>query len=175
GDKVYRNQEQAKKRANELFASIQKGEDFAKLAKEKSEDPGSKETGGEYTFGRGQMVKEFEDAAFNLKPGQVTQEPVKTMYGFHIIKLEEKIAAKKQTFDEAKKELEQKLPSERKQQVFIEFFNKVKSSAKVEYKIERTPPMPTPGAGMPGANGGGAGGAGGGDAGAQGQKPPGHP
>ncbi|MDA8235813.1 MAG: peptidylprolyl isomerase [Clostridia bacterium] len=171
GDKVYRNEEEARKIANDLLVKINTGGDFAKLAKESSEDPGSKDTGGEYTFGRGQMVKEFEDAAFALKPGQVTKEPVKTMYGFHIIKLEEKIPAKKRTFDEVKKELEQKLPSERKQQVFIEFFNKVKESAVIEWKIERVATPPS-GMGMPG----GSGGAGGGDAGgAQGQKPPGHP
>jgi len=160
-DKVNRTEEQARKIAKEILAQVKAGADFAELAKKKSEDPGSKDNGGEYTFGRGQMVKEFEDAAFALKPGQVTKDLVKTVYGFHIIKLEEKIPAKKKSFDEVKKELEQTLPAERKKQVFMDFFNKIKKEAKIEYKIERINLGPAPGTGS--------------GAGGQGQKPPGHP
>ncbi len=68
------------------------GEDFATLATEYTEDPGSKETGGEYTFGRGQMVPEFEEGAFGLEEGGIS-EVIETQYGFHIIMLEEKIPA----------------------------------------------------------------------------------
>jgi hypothetical protein len=64
------------------------GEDFAALAKEFSSDPGSKDKGGELDwFGRGKMVKVFEDAAFALKPGQIS-DIVESPFGFHIIKLE---------------------------------------------------------------------------------------
>jgi parvulin-like peptidyl-prolyl isomerase len=68
------------------------GEDFATLAKEFSQDPGSKETGGELGWaGKGQFVPEFEKAIFeDLKVGEVTAVPVKTQYGFHIIKLFER-------------------------------------------------------------------------------------
>lgn len=79
------------KLAQEIKARAEKGEDFAKLVKDYSEDPGSKDKGGEYTFGRGEMVKEFEAAAFSLKTNQVS-DIVETRYGFHIIKLNEKIA-----------------------------------------------------------------------------------
>src|SRR5262249_41898933 len=77
------------------------GTNFADLAKKYSEDPGSKDTGGEYTFPRGKMVKPFEDAAFTLKPGEIS-EIIETQYGFHIIKVSEKMPAKKVDFDKVK-------------------------------------------------------------------------
>jgi foldase protein PrsA len=64
------------------------GEDFAELAVEYTDDPGSVATGGEYTFGRGRMVKPFEDTAFSLEVGEIS-EVIETDYGYHIIKLEE--------------------------------------------------------------------------------------
>lgn len=81
----------AKKKAEDLIVKLKNGEDFSKLAKENSAD-GSAERGGDYLFGKGQMVKEFEDAAFALSPGQFTETPVQTQFGYHIIKLEEKYA-----------------------------------------------------------------------------------
>lgn len=83
--------------ANDILNRALAGEDMAALAKEYSEDPGSKDKDGEYTFTRGQMVKEFEDAAFNGKDGEVWPELVKTNYGYHIVKTEAHNAA-----DEAK-------------------------------------------------------------------------
>lgn len=77
------------------------GADFGELAKKYSEDPGSKDKGGEYTFPRGRMVKEFEDTAFSLKPGEIS-DIIETTYGFHIIKLNEKIPAKKVDLSEVK-------------------------------------------------------------------------
>ena len=77
-----------------LLKRARAGEDFAKLAKEYSEDPGSKDKGGEYKFPRGQMVPEFEAAAFSLKTNQVS-DIVTTSFGYHIIKLSEKIPAQK--------------------------------------------------------------------------------
>jgi len=69
-----------------LLERIQKGEKFGKLAKEFSIDSGSaKRDGSLGYFGRGKMVKEFEKSAFNLQTGQIS-EPVKTQYGYHIIK-----------------------------------------------------------------------------------------
>ena len=69
-----------------LLERIQKGEKFGKLAKEFSLDSGSaKKDGNLGYFGRGKMVKEFEKSAFNLQMGQIS-EPVKTQYGYHIIK-----------------------------------------------------------------------------------------
>lgn len=97
--------EEAKKVILELLEKVKNGEDFAKLAKEKSDDPGSKENGGELGFfGRGEMVKEFEDAAFSTEVGSIT-EPIRTSYGYHIIKVEEKKPEVVKSFEEVKDEL----------------------------------------------------------------------
>jgi peptidyl-prolyl cis-trans isomerase C len=75
-----------------LLARVRAGEDFAKLAGEFSDDPGSKKDGGDLGwFGRGRMVKPFEDAAFALKPGEVSGI-IESQFGYHIIKLEERRA-----------------------------------------------------------------------------------
>lgn len=91
----------ARKKALAVLARAKAGDDFAGLAREYSDDPGSKASGGDLgVFGRGQMIKPFEDAAFGMTPGEVTG-PVKTQFGYHIIKLIEKIPAGEQTLAEA--------------------------------------------------------------------------
>ncbi len=80
------NPEEAKTRADEIYNELMAGADFAELAKEKSED-GSAPKGGDLGwFGKGQMVKEFEDAAFNGRVNEI-QKPVKSQFGYHIIKV----------------------------------------------------------------------------------------
>lgn len=78
------------KKQSEAIAIIERlsnGESFANLAKELSIDKGSGKRGGDLGFfGRGMMVKPFEEAAFKLQKGEMTQEPVKTEFGYHIIK-----------------------------------------------------------------------------------------
>ena len=74
-----------------LREELMSGEDFAELAKSASEDPGSADKGGDLgTFGRGRMVKPFDDAAFALQPGEISP-PVKTRFGWHLIKVEERL------------------------------------------------------------------------------------
>jgi parvulin-like peptidyl-prolyl isomerase len=91
-----------KAKADEILARAQKGEDFAALAKEFSEDPGSKADGGLYKDRRkGQFVPEFEAAALALEPGQIAPQPVETKFGYHIIKLEKKGMAKDASGQEA--------------------------------------------------------------------------
>jgi peptidyl-prolyl cis-trans isomerase C len=73
--------------ALQILERIKKGESFADLARELSIDRGSGKRGGDLGFfGRGQMVKPFEEAAFKLKKGELTNEPVRTQFGYHIIK-----------------------------------------------------------------------------------------
>jgi peptidyl-prolyl cis-trans isomerase C len=73
--------------ALQVLERIRKGESFADLARELSIDRGSGKRGGDLgLFGRGQMVKPFEDAAFKLKKGELTNEPVRTQFGYHIIR-----------------------------------------------------------------------------------------
>ncbi len=72
--------------AQQIIERLKRGEDFAKLAGEKSID-GSRRRGGDLGwFGHGVMVREFEKAAFALEKGQITNEPVKSQFGYHIIK-----------------------------------------------------------------------------------------
>lgn len=79
----------AKAKADEILQKVKNGEDFAKLAEEFSDDPGSKDKGGLYEgITEGSFVPEFEQVAFSLKPGQVADQPVETKFGYHIIKLE---------------------------------------------------------------------------------------
>jgi foldase protein PrsA len=92
------------KTAREIKEKLEKGEDFAKLAKEYSKDTGSAANGGDLGwFGPGKMVKEFEDAAYSLKVGEIS-DPVKTDYGYHIIKVTDK--EEKKSFEEMKDEIE---------------------------------------------------------------------
>lgn len=92
----------SEKKAKELRAKIMAGADFAEVAKENSSDPGSKANGGLLGyFTKGQMVPEFENAVMKLQEGQVS-EPVKTAFGWHIIKLEDRRRKEPPTFDEVK-------------------------------------------------------------------------
>ena len=91
--------------ADEALARIQAGEPFEAVAEELSEDPGSKTRGGDLGFfARGQMVPPFEEAAFSLEPG-ATSDIVKTDFGFHIIRVEERQAAEERSFDEAARDI----------------------------------------------------------------------
>lgn len=104
----------AKQEAEDLIARINAGEDFAALAVEFSKDPGSGAQGGDLgSFGRGAMVEAFEDAAFALEVGQVTQEPVQTQFGFHIIKKTSE--GQKLSMEDMKPEIETILTEEKLQ------------------------------------------------------------
>ena len=98
--------EEALAKAQDIRKQLQGGADFATLAKAESDDVGSGSKGGSLgTFGHGQMVPPFEQAAFTLPLNQIS-EPVKSQFGYHIIKVEERTS---KTFDEAKPDLEKQL------------------------------------------------------------------
>lgn len=118
----------AEKKAKDVEARLKKGDDFAKLAGELTEDPSGKKDGGDLGFfTKEQMVPEFAEAAFALKPGEVSQ-PVKTQFGWHVIKLEEKRQRPIPTFDEVKPQIEQFLA----QKAQAETVQKTREAAKVE-------------------------------------------
>jgi peptidyl-prolyl cis-trans isomerase D len=104
-----------KKQAEDLLAKVKKGADFSKLATEFSEDDASKVKGGDLDFfGKGQMVPEFDKAAFSMKPGEIS-DLVKTQYGYHIIKLTEKKDATTKSLDEVRAQIEDQIKWDRAQ------------------------------------------------------------
>lgn len=116
-------------KAKEILAKIKAGGDFAALAKENSTDTGSKEQGGFLGyFGRGQMVPEFEKAAFTMIKGQVS-EPVKTNFGWHIIKLEDRRRKPPPSFDDVKETILNSLAVLKAQEVVAA----LRKKADVEY------------------------------------------
>lgn len=117
--------------AEALLKRARSGEDFGKLAKEFSQDPGSKERGGEYVFARGQMALEFETAAFNLRPGQIS-DVVSTKFGYHIIKTLELNPAKKLDFEKVKDRIRDALQQEEADKQMPAYLEKVKKEAGVE-------------------------------------------
>lgn len=117
-----------RKTAEQVLARAKAGEDFGALAKEFSEDPGSKNKGGLYeNFGRGQMVKSFEEASFNLPIGSIS-DLVETVYGLHIIKV---VDRKKETrpFDQVKEELRNQLERTKRRDVFENYLEQIKTES----------------------------------------------
>ncbi|WP_043932220.1 peptidylprolyl isomerase [Bacillus sp. EB01] len=120
------------KTAKEVKDKLDKGEDFAALAKEYSTDTGNAESGGELGFfGKGDMVTEFEDVAFKLDVNQIS-EPVKTEYGYHIIKVTDKQAAKEAVYEESKEDVKEQIFQQKFQTEYPTWLE----DAKKEYKIE---------------------------------------
>jgi peptidyl-prolyl cis-trans isomerase C len=95
--------------AKSVIAQLDKGADFTELAKKYSTDPSAQDGGDLGYFGHDDMVKEFADAAFALPVGQYTKTPVKTEFGWHVIKVEDRRAGKPPSFEEAQDQLRQDL------------------------------------------------------------------
>jgi peptidyl-prolyl cis-trans isomerase C len=124
----------AEDKAKAVIARLNKGEDFAKIAGELTEDPSGKSNGGDLGyFAKEQMVPEFANVAFSLDKGKVSA-PVKTQFGWHIIKVEDKRAKPKPTYDQVKPQLEQFVV--RKAQA--DLVTKLRADAKIvkNYKVE---------------------------------------
>jgi peptidyl-prolyl cis-trans isomerase C len=112
--------------AKAALARVRKGEDFAKVAIELSKDPGSGKEGGDLGFfAKDRMVAPFAEAAFNLKAGDVS-EPVKTQFGWHVIKVEEKRTKPLPKFDDVKGEIETYLVRKAQQDVILALRDKAK-------------------------------------------------
>ena len=120
GEDLPEEKKQAKlKKIEDLRKRAVAGEDFVELAKEFTDDTASKENGGEYTFGRGQMMPAFEAAAFSLNTNQIS-DVVTTPYGYHIIKLSEKFPAKMVAYDEVSGDLKEFLKGEELKKQLLE-------------------------------------------------------
>jgi peptidyl-prolyl cis-trans isomerase SurA len=117
----------AKLRADKLYLQLKNGEDFAKLAKENSDDQNSGKQGGELAwFGSGRMIPEFENAAFALKTNGDISQPVRTVVGWHILKLLDKHPVG--TFDQAKSDLKTKVAADEQRSKIVSnlFLQKLK-------------------------------------------------
>ncbi|WP_245995877.1 peptidylprolyl isomerase [Paenibacillus taihuensis] len=120
-----------KEEADEILKQLNAGADFAKLAEEKSLDTGSKDAGGDLGyFGKGTMVAEFEQAAFSLKVGELS-EPVKTQFGYHIIKVTDHKAAKAATLDQYQAEIKETLTRQKISELAATWLEDLKAKANI--------------------------------------------
>ncbi|HEY2925611.1 peptidylprolyl isomerase [Piscinibacter sp.] len=119
--------------AKSLLAQIKGGAKFEDVAKKNSKDPGSAENGGDLDFANpGSYVPEFSQALVKLKKGEMTDTPVKSQFGYHIIKLEDTREAKFPELAEVKGQIEQRLT----QQKLAKFRDDIRAKAKTDYKFE---------------------------------------
>lgn len=121
----------SEEKAKEVKAAIDGGLSFEEAAKENSTCPSSSQGGDLGFFTRGRMVPEFEDAAFAMTIGEVS-EPVKTQFGYHLIKVEEKTPEVTRSFDEVKGQLQMNLLSQKQNEAYINFINKLKQEQDVK-------------------------------------------
>jgi len=128
--------------AKAVIADLEKGGDFAAIAKEKSLDPGSGPQGGDLGFiGRGKTVKPFEDAAFALDAGAYTKAPVQSEYGWHVIKVTEKRKEPAPTFDAEADRIKQELAQETMKNEIAS----LRAAAKIDIVPQAAPAAPAPG------------------------------
>jgi peptidyl-prolyl cis-trans isomerase C len=135
--------------AKRVIAELKGGADFAELAKKNSTDPAGSTNGGDLGFfKRGDMLPEFAEAAFNLQPGAITEVPVKTRFGWHVIKLEGLRTAPPPAFEQVRDEV--------RQQLIQEGVTRVLAAAKQgipvqKFNLDGTPMVDAPAQQMPGA------------------------
>ena len=115
--------------AKDIIAQLKKGASFEKLAAEKSNDPGSKANGGDLDWSMpSRFVKPFGDAMAKLKKGQITDTPVHTNFGWHVIRVDDERAAKLPGFDEAKPQVQQGLQNQAVEKAIAD----LRAKAKIE-------------------------------------------
>ena len=135
----------SKSLADKLYNRVKKGENFSKLAKQYSQDPGSKKQGGKLTISKGQTVGPFDQTAFLLSTGQISR-PVKTNFGYHIIKaLGDVKPAKTTPFSQVKSSIRQQLLQQKRNEAMTTWSNKLKKDfdGKVSYQTGYAPPATT--------------------------------
>jgi len=131
-----RSQDEAKEKINEIYEKAKKDpSQFSALAEKYSEGPSAKVGGDLGYFARGEMVKEFEDVAFKMKIGEIS-EPVKTRFGYHIIKLVGKKSKEKKTFSEVKDRLKNLLYQMKMEQEYEKFLRELRDEAKISKSLD---------------------------------------
>lgn len=128
--------------AEKVLAQVKKDPtSFKRIAREVSDDKESAKQGGDLGFFASQeMVEPFSKAAFSMKPNTISDNLVKTQYGYHIIMVTDRMAAGKDSFDDVKKEIMMKLEQDKKVEVFENFVEDIKKNAKIEYLDENYNP-----------------------------------
>jgi peptidyl-prolyl cis-trans isomerase C/foldase protein PrsA len=134
GIQIYHILVKDEKTAQEIIDKLNNGGDFAALAKEYSIDTSNKDKGGDLGLVNKdtQFVTEFKTAALALQPGQYTKEPVKSQYGYHIIKAGGKKEAQQKTFDEEKTTIIAQLEKDQKNKAYNEYIEKLKKNADIK-------------------------------------------
>ncbi|MFW5796011.1 MAG: peptidylprolyl isomerase [Alkalispirochaeta sp.] len=135
----------AEKRAEieEIRQEIVDGADFAAVARERSEGPSASDGGELGRFGRGQMVPEFEEAAFALEPGEIS-DVVETEFGYHILQVTDKVSGRTETFEEAQDNIETFLLEQERNVAVQHYLADLKEEAEIEELIEIENEMPLP-------------------------------
>jgi len=129
--------------AEEVRAELADGGDWTALAAESSDDPGSKDAGGELgVVSKGEMVPEFEESVFSLAKDEISQ-PIKTAYGYHIIQVTEITEAKQYALDEVKEDISSKLVNEKKGEVWQQWIDSTKTALGVIYRAGMEPTTTT--------------------------------
>jgi peptidyl-prolyl cis-trans isomerase C len=132
------------KAAQSAEARAKKGEDFTALAKELSEEPGAKESGGDLGFfPKDRMVPEFAEVAFSEKVGDIS-DPVRTQFGWHVIKVTEKKPAGTLPYEEVKAQLISYLKAKKQEEAAQEVLKSLRDSAKIESTLPPPAPAPSP-------------------------------
>jgi peptidyl-prolyl cis-trans isomerase C len=127
--------------AKSVMGELAKGADFAEVARKRSKGPNAASGGDLGYFTREDMPKEFADAAFALKPGETTKEPIKSPIGWHVIKVEDKRKAGPPSYDDTKEEISQQLAQEAAQK----FVASLRDGAKIEsFDLEGRPQADAP-------------------------------
>jgi len=126
---------EARTKIESLQAKLKNGEDFGAVAKEYSEGPSGPKGGDLGFFGRGQMVKPFEETAFSMKPGQVSGM-VETRFGYHLIMVTERTPESTLSYEEAKDRLEQYLKQQKVQEEIAAYVETLKGKAKIERLVK---------------------------------------
>ena len=133
-----------KKAATAIAARAKKGEPFDKLAKELSEDPSAKQNSGDLNFfPADQMVPEFSKAAFSMKKNEIS-EPVRSSFGYHVIKVTDTKDAETITLDKAKPQLVAYLQQQKKQTEVEKIFKDIRSKAAVKVNLPEAPAAAAP-------------------------------
>jgi parvulin-like peptidyl-prolyl isomerase len=134
-----------KKEADEVYAELEGGTDFAKLAKERSTDTVSAEEGGRLTARKGELVPEFEQAAFELETGAISK-PVETQFGWHVIKaVEDTVPETVTPFDQVEEDTRAQLLAQKRNEAMVEWVAELRAqrAGEVVYAVGFEPPATT--------------------------------